>query len=279
MESRTLPNFLYIGCDRCGSKSLHRIFQQHPDCFIPSIADPYFFDKNYDRGLNWYAQLFQDANPGAKAIGEFSHDYIHSEDAARRIAHDLPDAKILATLRHPIERTFSSYVAAYNAGVIKSDFGQALQEVPMLRQNSLYANKLDIYFNYFDRSKIKVLFFDDLQADPASFTRQAFDFLNLDFIENIDYGFKMNPLSSPRLPFSGYISKKGADLLRKLGWVTLLGKLKGSPLIRGIFYKKYSAGDRPVMDPAIRKELCEYFAGQIDRLETMLDRDLSKWRV
>ena len=64
------------------------MFRQHPDCYVPPIADPYFFDKNYGRGLDWYFKLFADAPPTALAIGEFSHDYIHSPEAAERIARD-----------------------------------------------------------------------------------------------------------------------------------------------------------------------------------------------
>lgn len=133
-QPRVRPNFLFIGADRCGSKSLHHIFRQHPDCFVPAIADPYFFDSNYDRGMIWYLGLSADAAPTARAIGEFSHDYIHSVDAAR--AADLPSVKLLATLRHPIERSFSSYAAAASGGVITTDFERALKEVPMLIGNS-----------------------------------------------------------------------------------------------------------------------------------------------
>ena len=60
------PTFLFIGADRCGSKSLHNIFRQHPECYVPPIADPYFFDKNYDRGMDWYLDLFS----ACAAIGQ-----------------------------------------------------------------------------------------------------------------------------------------------------------------------------------------------------------------
>jgi len=274
-----VPNFLFIGADRCGSKSLHNIFRQHPDTYVPAIADPYFFDKNYDRGLDWYFNLFKDAPPSSTAIGEFSHDYIHSSDAAGRIARDLPGVKLMATLRHPIDRAFSSYGAAYSAGMIRSSFATALKEVPELIENSFYADKLECYFEHFDRSQVKVLFFDDLAADPVSFAKQAFDFLGLRFVTEIDYGRKMSPLSKPRLPFSGAVSKQAANLLRKLGWVNLLGKLKSSRAVRGIFYKPYTQQDKPDVDPQVREMLKDVFEPQIVRLEEMLGRDLASWRV
>ena len=278
-KQRVRPTFLFIGGDRCGSKSLHNIFRQHPDCYVPPIADPYFFDKNYDRGLDWYFDLFAAASPTAQAIGEFSHDYIHSVEAAQRIAVDLPDVKLLAALRHPIERTFSSYAAAYSAGVISTPFEQALQEVPMLIGNSLYADKLEVYLKLFPRKQIKILLFDDLEDDPRSFAEQAFDFLGLRTDDDIDYGQRMSVLSKSRWPLAGTISKMGANTLRKLGWVSLLGRLKSNPRFRALFYKPYTADDRPQIAATTRRMLSETFAPQIDRIEKMLGRDLSHWRV
>lgn len=274
----TVPNFLFIGADRCGSKSLHNIFLQHPDCYVPPIADPYFFDKNYHRGLDWYLGLFADAPPTARAIGEFSHDYIHSPEAAERIAHDLPDVKLLATLRDPIERTFSSYASAHSAGVIRGPFEQAIEEVPMLIGNSLYADKLERYFELFPGDRIKVLFFEDLAEDPAAFAKQAFDFLGLPFVEEIDYGRKMSALSKSRFPLSGWASKQGANLLRKLGWVNMLGVLKSNRLVRGFFYKPYGQNEKPQISAEMRQKLLEVFTPQIERVERLLGRDLSAWR-
>lgn len=273
------PNFLFIGADRCGSKSLHNFFRQHPDCYVPPIADPLFFDVNFERGLDWYLDLFAEAPPAARAIGEFSHDYIHSADAAERIARHFPDIQLLATLRHPIERAFSSYASAKSAGVIRTSFEEALDEVPMLISRSLYADKLRMYYDWFPPEQLKVLFFDDLEADPRAFAGEAFAFLGLPLIDSIDYGERKSVLSRSRFPLSGPLSKIGAKSLRRLGWVNLLGTLKSNPQFRALFYQPYDAADKPRVAPETRQRLSEIFAPQIDTLETMLGRDLSAWRV
>lgn len=276
--NRPRPTFLYIGGDRCGSKSLHGIFRQHPDCYVPPIADPYFFDKHYDRGLDWYLALFEDAPDDAKAIGEFSHDYLHSEDAAKRIANDLPDVKLLVTLRHPIERTFSSYVAAYSAGATRLPLNEALRSDPMFIGNSLYADKLATYFDVFPANRILVQFFDDLEEDTEAFASRAFDFVGLPPALSIDYGTRLAKLSSPRFPLAGVLSRQAAHALRRLGWVNLLGRLKNHPLVRPIFYRPFTEQDRPAMPAETRKHLQQVFAPQIDRLESMLNQDLTHWR-
>ena len=87
-----LPTFLFVGADKCGSTWLFKVLQQHPQCFVPAAKDIYFFDRYYGRGLQWYASFFSSAPRSARAIGELSHDYLYSEQAAERIASTLPAA-------------------------------------------------------------------------------------------------------------------------------------------------------------------------------------------
>lgn len=275
----TKPNFLFIGADRCGSKWLHNIFHQHPQCFVPTIADPYFFDKNYHKGLDWYYKLFRTAPPSAIAIGEFSHDYIHSDLAAKRIAEHLSEIRLLATLRHPVDRTFSSYMAAYYAGVIRTSFEKALKEVPMLVKHSMYTEKLDTYLRHFKKDKIKILLYDELVEDPRRFARRAFDFVGVGFVEGLDYDIIINPLSRPTVHGSGKLSKLAANTLRKLGWLGLLGAAKRHPVVRSIFYSSLQQHEKPEMDPNIREELLQLFEPHTSRLEEMLGVDLSAWRT
>ncbi|HQX49350.1 MAG TPA: sulfotransferase [Planctomycetaceae bacterium] len=277
-SSTPQPTFLFIGGDRCGSKSLHNMFRQHPECYVPPIADPYFFDKNYERGLPWYLGLFANAPVGVKAIGELSHDYLHSRQAAERIRQHLPDVKILVTLRHPVDRSFSSYAAAHSAGVIGTSFQLAIREVPMLIENSLYADRLQVYFDLFPREQIKVLFFEELENDPQRFGEEAFAFVGLPPVDGIDFGRKMSQLSQSRLPYSGMISKQVANLCRRLGWVNLLGWAKSNKFVRSLFYKPYAAGEKPEADSESKIMLQEIFSPQIDRLEVMLQCNLSHWR-
>jgi hypothetical protein len=272
------PNFLFIGADRCGSKSLHQIFRQHPECYVPSIADPYFFDRHYDRGMDWYLGLFAAASPTARAIGEFSHDYLQSPEAAVRIATELPDVKLLVTLRHPIDRLFSSYASAVSAGVVSTPLEQAIEDVPWFIGNSFYADRLQVYYDLFPRDALKVLFFEDLQANPRAFADQAFRHVGLNAIDGIDYDSRYSQLSKSRWPLAGKATKVGANTLRRLGWVNLLGHLKSNAAFRSLFYKPLAAEERPSIDPETRKRLSAIFAPQIDRLEVMLGRDLTSWR-
>ena len=275
------PNFLFIGADRCGSKWLHNILLKHPDVFVPEIADPYFFDREYDRGMDWYFRLFEGAGETAKAIGELSHDYIHSPEAAERIRQHLPDVKLIATLRHPVERAFSSYQSARYAGVLSSTFEEALEATtpPHLKRNSQYATNLKPFFDLVPAQNIKLMLYDQLDTDPEGFAREIFEFLEIPFIPGLPYEVVFNPLSKPRAGIGGTVSKNSANLLRSLGLVKVLGWAKRREFIRRIFYKKTAADEKPTVNPETRRRLIKEFEPEIQGVEKLIGRELPAWRL
>jgi len=83
-----LPNFLVIGAMKTGTSSLYRYVRDHPQIFITRPKELRFFGSNWDRGPDWYEQLFDGAE-NAVAIGEASTEYSfypYFPDVAARIA-------------------------------------------------------------------------------------------------------------------------------------------------------------------------------------------------
>ena len=108
----TLPDFLGIGVQRGGTTWLHTLLASHPDVFMPSRRKEIrFFEKYYDRGLGWYSEFFCPPAEASryKAIGEISTQYYDDEASPRRIHADLPEAKLIIMLRHPVSRAYSHY--------------------------------------------------------------------------------------------------------------------------------------------------------------------------
>ena len=280
MSLSKTPNFLFIGADRCGSKWLHNIIRHHPDCYVPTIADPYYFDKNYSRGQQWYSSMFASAPASALAIGELSHDYIHSKEAAQRIAMDLPNVKIFATLRHPVEKTYSAWASAYEVGAEKRSFAEAVKCVDSdYLARSMYADSLEWYFERFEPDQIGVFLYDNLIDDPEGFARDIFSFLGVPFVQGLDYTRVFNPLRKSRGGFAGVVARTISNVLRKVGMVEFLGTMKHARLIRSIFFGSVIDPKSAQINPELRKELIEYFEPQIARLENRLRVDLSQWRV
>jgi hypothetical protein len=273
-----LPTFIFIGPDKSGSSWLYEILREHPECYVPPIKDIYFFDRYYDRGMEWYSSFFKDARKESIAIGELSHDYLFSSVARERIFRDLPGVKLLTCLRNPVERTFSHYLFMIRSGLTRMPFEIALDRFPELINNSCYHKYLSEYLSRFDTSQIKVLYFENLQSDPAVFAKEVFDFLELSFVGWIDYHKKVLPASRPRSFILARFAKLGANAFRRIGLGNLVGRIKRSFLLK-ILYTPYDMEHKPAIEDETVSRLNSIFRDDVLRLQALLKTDLSDWLI
>lgn len=272
----TLPDFLFIGPDKTGSSWLHYVLSQHPDVFVPDCKDIYFFDRYYDRGMQWYASFFEDAPAGVGAVGELSHDYLFSPDVARRIREELPGVQLLTCLRDPVERTFSQYLYMVRSGRTRVSFADAIDQFPILINNSLYWEHLRHYYDLFDRSRIAALRFERLESQPSAFAADVFGFLGVDPSVSITFERRVRPASTPRSYRLARVMKRGAEIARNLGFAKLVGRIKHNALTEA-FYRPYGEGERPQLDPDTEARLRDAFADDIIKLERLTGEDLASW--
>ena len=102
-----LPNFLHIGAPKAASSWLWRVCKEHPEIYVPDNPDNVnFFTVAYHRGLEWYEKMYFADYTGEPAAGEFSNSYMMYEPALQRIAKHLPDVRFTMTIRNPIERAW-----------------------------------------------------------------------------------------------------------------------------------------------------------------------------
>ncbi|MGH9084211.1 MAG: sulfotransferase family protein [Acidimicrobiales bacterium] len=107
-EAGPLPDFLIIGAPKAGTSALYVLLGDHPQVFISEKKELDFFTLEHHRGERWYRSRFA-AGAAASARGEATPHYLASPDAIRR-AHDLvPDARLIALLRDPVDRAYSHY--------------------------------------------------------------------------------------------------------------------------------------------------------------------------
>jgi len=203
-----LPHFILVGAPKCGTTSLHAMLALHPDVFLPEyeifffdvddvMTHPDFFvhrdglsfhdyDAQFDEYLAWYRSMFAGAQPG-QLIGEDTTTYLSSPDAPTRIASLLPDAKLIAILRDPVDRTYSQYLHNIRAGRHSVSFERTLRTNPgSLMAYGFYAEQLERYRGFLNANQMLALFFEDLAADPTRELRRVCDFLGLEDLPPID---------------------------------------------------------------------------------------------
>ena len=63
-----------------------------------------------------------------------------------------------------------------------------------------YYKQLSRYYDFFDKAKIKILFFEDLKHDPKALVNQVFAFFVIDTDFTPDVEKIMNPSGKPKHP-------------------------------------------------------------------------------
>lgn len=166
MSLGSLPTFLIIGAQRCGTTSLYDSLTGHPSILPALRKELHYFDNNYDKCLEWYKAFFplrlpretnSTANPPLR--GEATPYYIFHPRAHQRIADVLPNAKLIVVLRNPVDRAYSHYWHEVRMGYEHLSFEEAIakesertgREVHDLLRDEQYRSVEHQHFSYLNR--------------------------------------------------------------------------------------------------------------------------------
>ena len=277
MQDIKLPNFLYVGPGKTGSTWIFKALDAHPEVFVPHAKELYFFTHHYDKGYAWYRQFFTAASENIKAIGELTPGYLHSKEAAERIAADLPGVKIFVCLRNPIERSVSAYQFKKRNGIAAADFLSTMEKFPEILERSKYAESVKMYADIFGADNFKVFFHDDLKKDAFAFSRDIYQFIGVDSeFEFADANKRILPASHPRSSILATIVYKASRIAHDLGWIKLIGLVRNS-FISKLLYAPVNKQRKESLTDTEKKQLIDYFSADVKELETFLHRDLHHW--
>src|SRR6186997_3217741 len=300
------PNFLIIGAAKAGTNALYHYLRQHPQIYMSPWKEPKFFAFETEADLGFraangkdapvnasvildqgeYERLFDDARDSELARGEASTHYLYVEKSPPRIKALIPDAKLIAVLRNPVGRAFSSYQHLVRDGLEPLDFGAALDAEPeriaenyafLYRYTDLgfYTRQLDRYEELFPAEQLLVLLYDDLRDDHEAVCRQVFSFLGVDEDFVPASTEEHNVSGIPRNRLVHRILNPSAPMKRRL-WRATPNVLK-EPLLRAQTRMVNRNLERGSIPEPERDRLREVFAGEVAALENRLQRDLSHW--
>jgi hypothetical protein len=271
-----LPNFIYIGPDKAGSSWLHDVLIEHPQVFMTPAKDLYFFDRYYDKGVDWYAAHFEKATD-EKIVGEVCQDYLFHPQAAERIEEVLDAPKFMVTLRDPVDRAFSSYLYMLKMGQQPGTFGEALRSRPELIEHGRYGAGLDRFADRFGTPSIYVAVFDDLGADPVAFIANLLAWLELEPFELTDELLATRlPASKARSPLVARLARGAADWTREHNGAEIVGRVKRAAFVQKVLYRPLK--EKPQMDPADADFIRSELDADLARLESRFGVDVrARW--
>lgn len=273
----TLPTFVGIGVARGGTTWLHTLLSGHPDVYMPTRRkEVRFFDRNHDRGLDWYESFFcSTADAGRySAIGEISPQYFYCDVCPERIAASLPAAKLLVMLRHPVDRAYSHYGFVVQRRNFHGSFEEFLALRPVMLDKESYSRYLERFIHHFARDRILALVFERAVRDDGTARRELSTFLGL----SID-GFpssvgRVNASTVPRFGALSNVAVTAGRRLRKTRLESVVD-LGGRFGVRRVLAK---GTPLPRLDGDLRSDLSERFREEFDDLECRYGIDVSCWR-
>lgn len=299
----TMPNFIIIGAGKSGTTSLYDYLDQHPEIYVSPTKETNFFalegqELNFQgpnvqerdnswtiTSLNEYRRQFAGVK-GEKAVGEASPLYLYSERAPERIRHHVPEAKLIAILRHPADRAYSAFTHLVRDSREEPDFARALRrEEERIRENypwiwhyrrvGFYPEQLRRYYELFESAQIRVYLYEDLRDDVENTLRDIYSFLEVDESFVPDTSSKHNASGLPRSKLLNDLLSKQHPLKKSLK--TFFPKQTRRRLRRSLSERNLKKA--PPMPPEVRLDLVEGYREDVLKLQDLIGRDLSHWRA
>ena len=290
------PDFMVVGGVKCGTTSLYYYLQAHPQICTP-CKESYLFTPCLNRETksskkryseSEYRELFDEsATEKTLASGEVSSIYLYCyEEVIPEIKRILGDIKIIMVLRNPIDRAYSHY--SYFARDIRDErtFEEAVQEEirgkKLLRPlqyvgMGLYSSQVKAYLDNF--SLVKVILFDELVQGTENVLADIYNFIGVDASHVTDTGKVYNASGMPKCRWLQHLLFKPTPFKMKLREIIVRHIIPEEKFVRFIETARQKNLRKVPISDETRYSLFNYYQSDIEKLETLLDRDLTSWKV
>jgi hypothetical protein len=257
--------------------------------------EPNFFsiDEVYERGTDWYRQLFAMASAD-QVCGEASPSYTRYPrfaNTSNRIAQVLPSAKLVYIMRHPVDRFYSNYVFDRSYGS-RDSIRETLRDRPYVLQTSNYMLQIEKYLEHYPREQMLLLLLDDLEQSPQHVVGQVLDFLGVDHDRSCSTGqIQANPRGRNYMArqcntsLQRFRQLPGVQVIKHVMPRGVRGRIRDCvtrqlPDSRvGKWLSKRHTSQSEPLTAELRRELLDRLAEPTNQLEAFLGRDLSAWRT
>ncbi|WP_312366500.1 sulfotransferase [Ensifer sp.] len=271
MELRDI-DFLIIGATKSATTWLQQSLQLDPRVYMPD-PEIHYFSRYHDRGDPWYLENFNPASPGL-VIGEKSNSYLDTPAAAERIHRSLPDVRLVAQLRNPVERAYSDYCMLHRRGEVTADIDRYLDPRHgaggRFLEGGLYFQQLRRFLDLFPADRILVLFYEDIRSDAAGQVRDLRRFLTLE--ENPAFEPVAQRVKDKTKPL---VDARLRRLLKPLKPIVApFRQTKGFEALRSVISDEFKYVP---LTRELSARMVGYYETETERLGNLLGRDLGQW--
>lgn len=298
-----LPDFFLIGAPKAGTTALHAALARHPGLYLSPVKEPKYYlcdgappaaqagpgDAHSAREWVWdrdrYAALFAAAPAGALR-GESTPFYLYDRAAHRRIKRDVPDARLIAVLRDPVDRAHSNWMHLWSDGLEPiGDFVAACEAederiaagyAPFWHYRSVgrYGEQLEHLYSVFDRSQVHVLRYRQLVDSPVETLAAIGRFLGVEGLASAPQAENSRPYvaDTPRARALGRVIRAGAAAGAYLP--PQVWRRASRPLLAA---RHRNGARRPQLTPEERRAVLAPLADDIRLLSEVTGESYADW--
>ncbi|KAK2833515.1 hypothetical protein Q5P01_017404 [Channa striata] len=184
--TKRFPQAIIIGVKKGGTRALLEFLRIHPDVRAVG-AEPHFFDRFYDKGLEWYRNLMPRTLDGQITM-EKTPSYFVTKEAPSRVCTMNCKAKLIVVVRDPVTRAVSDYtqtlsknpgLPSFQSLALKNSSTGLIDTTWSAVRIGLYAKHLENWLQHFPLSHFLFVSGERLVSDPAGEMGRVQDFLGL----------------------------------------------------------------------------------------------------
>jgi hypothetical protein len=300
------PDFLVMGAPKDGTTALHAALTQHTDIRMCQPKEPKYWicddapppawrgpgDQHSQQEWIWrradYERLFAGDADDGRLRGESTPFYLWHRGAQRRIAEALPQARLIAVVRDPIDRAYSNWMHLWSDGLEPvADFEVAFARereridagwAPFWRYAELgrYGEQLEHLLGLVDPERVLVLRYRSIVDDPRGVVDRTCEFLGIATgrVEAIPHdNARTFVRPGPRASALGRVVRSGAWLGQFAP--PAVWRRASAPLIAGLGGRTETP--RPRLAPEARARLLPAFTDDIKQLAAITGEDFGDW--
>ncbi|MEB3267487.1 MAG: sulfotransferase [Leptolyngbya sp.] len=296
-----LPTFIIIGVQKAGTTSIYHYLGQHPQVYMSPVKEPHFLERDWPhlattdpeitqpRINTWekYQALF-DGVTDETAIGEASVNCLfHYEQSIDLIKKYVPNAQVVAVLRHPAERAYSDYLMHIRDYINTADQQPLSEHIAQRSQTSYvirkgyYAEGVAAFQKAFGPDRVKIFLHDDLKTSASQLMAEMYRFIGVDDTFQPEVTRKAQAAKVPKnKTVNALLQGKNPVRSAIASTLKLVLPTDARQRLRSGLINLNSGGkdDAPFL-PEDRAALLNLYREDVLKLQDLLQRDLSTWLV
>jgi hypothetical protein len=298
------PNFFIAGAPRCGTTALYSYLSEHPDIFMSEVKELNYFAFDFPNVQKItfkseldYLKVFEKANH--LAIGEASPFYLYSQVAFTNIRKFNPKAKIILTLRSPIN--FVQSFHQLNLSLLREDeenLEKAWELQDQRRQGKqipascrqpemILYGELGLFGKYverllaiFPRDQVLIIIFEDFARHPQEIYEKILAFIGVPSDGRTEFP-PVNSNFSNKSKLLAKIFHPPQSIYKAFIKVISLFGVNFMKFVSIVYNKIETLNtkrtNREPLSPEFKAKLKIYFQKDVQTLSALMNRDLSFW--